>query len=180
MTFEIYGTESVMRSLENLTHPISLFRISDEQKEEIMTKMSICTSCRCWKYNKDLLLLSGSEKICNRCSAKGVKPSKQTQETIYLSLKHSLSQGLDLSRAIKHFGFQQEHVSSLPQEWLEELNYMSSKNKGRTRKTFTTEFKKEVVRYTLEFSMSEAMTRYNVSQMNVYQWLNIYRKQKEE
>lgn len=59
-----------MSSLENLTNPLSIFDITDEQKQEIQKHMTRCDSCRKWKYNRDL-----SHGKCEPC--RGIKKPKR-------------------------------------------------------------------------------------------------------
>lgn len=68
-----YSTESIMRSLENLKCSITLFNMTEEQKEHIQTKMKKCKDCTRWKFNTDLY-----HGTCVGCSGR----EKKSTETI--------------------------------------------------------------------------------------------------
>lgn len=61
----IFSTEGVMRSLENLTVPISTFNITEDQKDEILKVMKRCGKCNRWKYSNDLY-----KCVCATCYQK--------------------------------------------------------------------------------------------------------------
>lgn len=80
-----YSTEGIMRSLENLKCHITLFNMTDEQREEIESKMARCKDCLKWKFNDDL-----SYGSCESCSGR-VKKSKKT-------IKHTYPAKKDMSK----------------------------------------------------------------------------------
>lgn len=68
-----------MRSMENLTLPLSTFQMMDEQRVEIESRMSRCSGCRKWKSNEHL---DGSK--CGKCGGEvdlSKKPKARCNET---------------------------------------------------------------------------------------------------